>query len=1046
MKQLTLILMAVLLLTIFAPVVESTMVTKNEFLVIQEDEILRYSDQILFLERDLQVKGTLILDNVTLLLNATEHNDYRVEDGGNFVMKNSEMMAYQSYVTPSITYGVSEGWNMLSFPLYREDDSLRAVLEPFEGNYDKVYYYDAHQDSWKSYVFGRPEHFNSLKEINRSMAVEIHFTGGIEVNTKGFLPDNMEYDLKKGSNYISYPLSGSIKSGEFLSDVIHDVNKVETVINGETQELAPEDYMIPGKGYNVKMNKSALLTIDVPKGISDNRASSMTFSGGIGFTFDKGSSGTIQNSIVRGYGNEEGSPDIMIRSSSVSVENSVFTDNVIAVQVEEASPKITYSDFTSYAETGIKLRNSSALVSNNNFASEINWGIRTYRGTPLIEKNNFTGRGGIRTTLSSATITNNYFTNINENGLYLDGGVPLIEDNTFSNIERASIRTQSSDFNAKNNVFSDNSGGIYSTDGITTIIDNQFVGNGYGINLQGVISNSTVSGNYFWNTLGWSIKISDSPSVNIRDNTIRSANYGMRLSGKYLRVENNEIKNCLGTGVMISSSQNVIFKENRITDNSDVGFEIVDSSGIAYDNRIIGNSGGALLSADIHFLNNTVANNRIFGITVNHASPFIENAIISGNSHHGIKFEDSDSIVKTSSIIGSDYHLYLLSSHITSINSYFDNDAVWIDQLSDLDIIHNFNLSMKEDEELYGFNLSSMLPPGAVITGVKDHGNVSITVNDDGNLDILPPQNYYDIVNFTLNLNVFDSVKTTFPITLMIEPVNDPPILNVKEFDISYKPTYIRWVVSYTDVDEEPPRYIELVVDGDHYPMKELNETDTSFADGKLYYYEMYLDPGEHVYYIITEENNPLGPNVTVRTALHDFKVSPPVQEMTSFTLAFGGLSLVIFIIVLFLLFSDSVLKRKKNILDDDMVECVDSEEDVSTQCMIEELEKDLDELDRKRMIVQSLPVLKKRESIENKRKLRTVSESSDELVSDPDEVEEPESIIDEVGDVDPDDEDINEEKAGSRKRRFLKYGEKRIVKQKHRVVKTDSGIKKKHR
>lgn len=1045
MKRLTLILMVVLLLTIFAPAIEGTMVTEDDVLVIQEDETRRYSDQILFLERDLQVKGTMILDNVTLLLNATRHNSFIVEDGGNFVMINSEMMAYQSYVTPSIKYEVKEGWNTLCFPFYREDDSLRKVLEPFEGRYDKVYYYDAYQGAWKSYVFGRAEHFNTLTEINRSMTVNIHFTEDIEVNTRGFLPDEMVYSLKKGSNFISYPFAETMQSGDFLSDVIDNVSAVETVIEGETHKLSSTDYMIPGRGYIVKMNNSTLLTINNPQGIPDKRAKSMTFSGGIYFTFNPGSSGTITDSIVRGYGNEEGKPDIVIRSSAVSIENSFFTDNYIGVKVEEAAPKIETSEFNSYAEAGIKLQNSSTLILNNHFDSEINWAVYIHRGSPMIEKNTFTGKGGIYTSYSSVTISDNTFTEIQENGLYLNQGAPLIDGNTFSTIQRAAVRTLDSNFYARDNVFTYNGGGIHSIEGVATIEENQFVENGYDVNLQKLMPNSKISRNYFWDTQGWTIRISDSQDVILKSNIVRGATYGMRLTGgNDLNVEDNEIKNCYGAGVMISSSDNIFFHGNIITDNSDLGLEITDSSGVVYDNRILANSGGVLLSADIHFLNNTIANNRLFGISVYDASPFIENAVLSGNANQAIRFEDSETIVKTSSIIGGNYHLYLLSSYITSINSYFDEEKVWMDQHSDLEIIHHFNLSMKEDEEIIGYNISSLLPPGTVITGVKDYGNVSITVDGEGNLNILPPPNYYGIVNFTLNLHVYDSVSTTFPITLVIEPVNDPPILEIVEFKIIYDPTNIRWVISYTDVDEEPPRYIELVVNGDHYPMKELNETDTTFADGKLYYYEMYLDPGEHEYYIIAEETNTLGPNVTVRTARHDFSVSPPVETLSRMAVAFGGFSIIIFVVALLLLFSDKTLKKKKVILDEDTVECVDDDDGLSTSKMIEELEGGLEEIDRKRMTVNSLPVLKKKETIESKRKLRTVADSKDLIVSDD---EEKERIIDEVGDVAWDNEQVEKEEiTGRRKRRFLKYGEKRTVQQKRRVIKTDDGIKKKNR
>ena len=1049
MKSLSLIVIVVLFLSLLIPGIFSDCTAFNEIdgLIIDPGETKRYSQQTLYIDGDLRVEGNLFLDNVTLILNANGDNDFRVLEGGNLVMDHCEIISYQKFVSSEITYDIPKGRNRLSFPLYREDDSLRSVLEPLDGYYDSVYYYDVYNKTWRTYIFGRPDHFNNLKSINRSIAVEVNFLESISMTTQGFLSENKVYHLKEGDNWISFPFSQPVRKNDFLSDVIDDVISVETVIGGNTHMVQGNGYMHPGMGYSIRMNSSAILTVEVENGISDGKVGEISYSGGLGLIYEDGSSGSIRNSMIHGHITKEGAPDIVLRSSTVSLLNSVFEDNHIGISIEDASPQISKNQFNGFFHAGIKMVDSSSVIIDNDFLSEEGWGIHIHGSSPIIQDNRFRCKNGIYTRSSSVTITENEFEDVEEYCVYAEGGKPLVDGNSFFNTKISSIRTTDSDISVYNNLFSNNNGAILITGGEVKLHENQFFDNGFDIELQRGKANSTISKNTFWGTDGWALNIEDSHGVIVHGNRIEKANHGMRVSGENIRVERNHIQKCNHLGILVTSSYNFLIEENIIRGNLGIGLEIKGSTGLVFSNSILENSGGASISAEIHFFNNTIANNRVFGMSVYDSSPYLENTIVSGNANIGMRFEDSNSIVKTSSIIGSRHHLYLLSSNIVSINTYFDRDNLWMDHESDIEIIHDFNISMKEDEIITGYDIRPLLPPTAVITGVTGHDNVTISMDDQGLLNIAPEKNYYGVVNFTIRLRVFDTRNTLFPVKLIIEPVNDPPVLEIVEFRIDYDPIRIRWVVSYLDVDDQPPMFVELVVNGDHYTMKEVDEEDTSYARGKLYYYEMYLEPGAHEFYVVAEETNPLGPNVRVRTSLRSFDVRPPDDQLTIFAMVFGGLSLLLLVIAILLLFSDSVHKSRKRTLNLESVECADSEEE-SIQVMIGRLERDLQDIDRKRLELKTLPVLKKKEAKkeelpvlkkktpETSKKLRALSED-DPL----------EDIIDVVGDSAVHDV-IDKKEKKSRRKRGLKSEEKLVIKQKHRVLKNDisKGAGRKHR
>ncbi len=75
--------------------------------------------------------------------------------------------------------------------------------------------------------------------------------------------------------------------------------------------------------------------------------------------------------------------------------------------------------------------------------------------------------------------------------------------------------------------------------------------------------------------------------------------------------------------------------------------------------------------------------------------------------------------------------------------------------------------------------------------------------------------------------------------------------------------------VTYTDVDNDPPLAVELLLDGVIHTMTATDSADTTYTDGKIYRYTIKLPPGQHSYYFHTTD--------TFTNA-----VSTPVQQQPS--------------------------------------------------------------------------------------------------------------------------------------------------------------------
>ncbi|MFO7792168.1 MAG: right-handed parallel beta-helix repeat-containing protein [Candidatus Saliniplasma sp.] len=1033
--------------------------------IIDQNDTEEWVDEEIILDEKLIIRGYLQIEDTELFIKASDGGEIIVEDGGTLRVKNSLIQPYYKRHHSTISFELDKGHNLLSFPFHRENNSIRSVLDPLEGHYESAWHYDQ-EEGYINFRPDREDHFNDLDEITKEMGVNLDITDEFTFEISGVLPKNSEIELQEGFNMVSYPYPEEKTVSNAFSDILDDIESVSTVISGEEVYLSENDTMVPGRGYWVEVDDDCIWESYNENGLEEDEALDMDKDKGTRIDYQADSSGYIRDSKLEFLGDSQENPGLILGSDSVSIEGSNFEDNFIDVTIESATPSINECSFENSTHGGIISQNSSFKSFNNEFTHSYGYGIKAIGGSPILTSNRILNNKGIYLENTSARVSSHEIKNTLENGVTIQEGAPLIEDNIFINNPTA-VRTHNSNVSIIDNTFSGNEVGINIDRGRPLVENNIFEEEGHGLLVQqgsGVIKNNEVR-----DIDGWGIDIRDSRNISVKDNNIRGSSFGIRLSGDGAIVKNNLISDSLERGVLIKRSYDFVFEKNIIRRSSDTGLFIEESEGIAVNNQIIDNHAGVELKTSIDFIDNTVSDNILYGINIRESSPYLDGNIFSNNEEYALRFEDSSSVIKRASILNSRYHLYLINSQIKVINSAFRDDRIYVDEDSEFESKDILNASVDEGTSL-NYNIYDYLPPTAEITDVSDTGDVEVDIKT--NSIYFSPEDYFSgTVNMTFNATISGEWETKIPFSLEVKPVNNPPKILNKSIEVTYEPTRIRWEIVYEDKDGHLPNSLELVVDGNHYQMKEHNESDQDTFDGKKYYYEMYLEPGDHEYYIKATENNTLGADHTINTQYYDLDVSPPKpgwlglsnQEAASF-------GTIIFIILLILLYLKYLRKTPKEDSEENIIE-----EDEFSKNFVKKLpvltkkkEKAVEETEALNVLkkkgngkegIDQRPVLKKKgngkEGIDERPVLKKKEDAKDKedyfrkhrVIKEETEIQESE---DEEGDVKEEDEDvvvneqdietISDEGGGSKKQRVIR--ERKTVRPKTRVIKDDGSEK----
>ncbi|MBS3817115.1 MAG: S8 family serine peptidase, partial [Candidatus Thermoplasmatota archaeon] len=152
--------------------------------------------------------------------------------------------------------GESDGWNFVSFPLISDDTSLLGIIEDpdngITGNYNKLMYYEAKNDRWRTYVPGRADHYNDLETWNHTMGVWINMNQDDILTITGDEPGSSTLNLQPGWNMVGLPINSS-DSGSNLN-IPTEVSQVGYFEGSQDNNLnytadVANFQFEPGKGY-----------------------------------------------------------------------------------------------------------------------------------------------------------------------------------------------------------------------------------------------------------------------------------------------------------------------------------------------------------------------------------------------------------------------------------------------------------------------------------------------------------------------------------------------------------------------------------------------------------------------------------------------------------------------------------------------------------------------------------------------------------------------------------------------------------------------------
>ncbi len=143
------------------------------------------------------------------------------------------------------------GWNLISIPLYTEDNSIQSVLQSIVDRYVSVWTYDS--DSWKRYIIGKTD--NNLFNMESGKGYWIYINSPSVLVITGNDNYNKFVQLKKGWNLVGYnslqllPVDDALFSikDKYFSAWTYTSGKWEKYIPGSSDNTI--EIMDAWKGY-----------------------------------------------------------------------------------------------------------------------------------------------------------------------------------------------------------------------------------------------------------------------------------------------------------------------------------------------------------------------------------------------------------------------------------------------------------------------------------------------------------------------------------------------------------------------------------------------------------------------------------------------------------------------------------------------------------------------------------------------------------------------------------------------------------------------------
>lgn len=205
---------------------------------------------------DVYVNGTKLQSVTTNSINLSDLSDnteYIIkvrayDEAGNLSEFNTEksFTTLKSTVTQSIS--LSAGWNLISFYVLPEDASVTNV---FGSNINKVSIVKNNDGFYKP---SKADKLQSLTEFEYGQAYLVKANSAFSISVEGVAPTSTTISLKTGWNLLGYPKATEANASNVLSGIAGKYTELKDLSSSQTT-------LKPGKGYYIKMNSDASVTI-----------------------------------------------------------------------------------------------------------------------------------------------------------------------------------------------------------------------------------------------------------------------------------------------------------------------------------------------------------------------------------------------------------------------------------------------------------------------------------------------------------------------------------------------------------------------------------------------------------------------------------------------------------------------------------------------------------------------------------------------------------------------------------------------------------------
>ena len=446
-----------------------------------------------------------------------------------------------------------------------------------------------------------------------------------------------------------------------------------------------------------------------------------------------------------------------------------------------------------------------------------------------------------------------------------------------------------------NNNASDNSKaadgyGIY----LSSSCNNTFINNTLNDNVDGVFSVSSSNNNTFFNNTmndnSWfGLEFSYSHKNNATNNTINNCQYGIVFSySNYSVIRYNQISPIQdlfdfgGTGPMIG-----YYIENNEGPNEPI---LTDGS--------VGPSSGNITTNFIYTVNYSNPNNE--------APLFVRIKI--DDIEYDMNKQDSDDSIYTDGCLFNytknltqDFHSYMFytSSDIQNITlpklgEFVGPEVLPIIELTEGSVAPETGNS----ETIFTFSVNYTDPfdqEPDLVTVVIDsipHEMIKQDPSDSTYSDGCI-YNYSTTLTSGIHLYHFNATNGTILVRnpdsedLILTVINLIPSLTDGNVDpVTGDPsTIFTFKVNYTDLDNDAPNFIYVVIDNTNHIMQKLYPTDTTYSDGCIYICSIQLSVGNHIYFFNASDGNYLV-NTSIKSKPTVFDNTPP-PHIPGFTVLF---------------------------------------------------------------------------------------------------------------------------------------------------------------